>query len=171
MATDGEPPRQSDWALLRESQVSALELPNTGQAVIVDLGEADDIHPRNKQDVGARLALAARKVAYREDIIHTGPAYRGHEIDKSRVVLYFDHVGGGLVAGGHDEKVGGFAIAGPDRRFVWADARIEGDRVVVWSDRVAEPVAVRYGWANNPEHANLYNREGLPAAPFRTDSW
>ena len=164
-------PSESAWALLRESQSAALTLPNTGQAVAIDIGEAGDIHPRNKQDVGLRLALAARKVAYGQDIVHSGPAYRAHEVSDGRIVVSFDHAGGGLLARGQEKAVREFAIAGPDRRFVWANAEIQGDRVVVWSDRVSNPVAVRYAWGDNPEGANLYNREGLPASPFRTDRW
>jgi sialate O-acetylesterase len=167
MAPDAEPPAASNWAVLREAQSATLTLPHTGQAVIIDLGEADDIHPRNKQDVGERLARAARKVAYGEDLVHSGPTYRSYDVQDGRVIVSFDHVGGGLVARGGD--LGGFAVAGPDGRFVWADARIEGDRVVVWSDEVSEPVTVRYAWGNNPEDASLYNAEGLPADPFRTD--
>ena len=168
---DSVPPEQSTWATQRESMAAALALPNTGQAITIDVGDADDIHPRNKQDVGARLARVARKVAYRQSVVASGPAYRRHTVRESRVWVEFDNVAGGLVARGSDGSVGGFAIAGPDRRFVWARARIDGNRVVVWSDEVREPVAVRYAWADNPSTANLYNREGLPAAPFRTDTW
>lgn len=167
MAPDDEPPAESGWAVLRESQTATLALPNTGQAVIIDLGEADDIHPRNKQDVGKRLALLARKVAYGEELVHSGPVYRSHEIRDGRVEITFDHVGGGLVTRGADGVVGGFAVAGEDGRYVWADAVIEGDRVVVSSPQVPRPVSVRYAWGNNPVRANLYNQEGLPAAPFR----
>ena len=172
MAADAEPAERSAWATLRESQGAALRLPNTAQVVAIDLGEAGDIHPRNKQDVGARLALAARKVAYGHDVVHSGPVYRRHEVRDGRVVIEFDHVGGGLAVGRRGGgSLRGFAVAGADRRFVWADARIEGDRVVVRSDRVAEPVAVRYAWGDNPDAASLYNAAGLPAAPFRTDAW
>jgi len=165
-------PTESTWATMRESQGMALKLPGTAQVVTVDVGEALDVHPRNKQAVGRRLALAARGVAYGEGVVFSGPVLRGHEVNRSRVLLTFDHLGGGLIgkdsAGSH---LRGFAIAGADRRFVWANATIEGDHVVVWSAEVPEPVAVRYAWADNPEGANLYNREGLPASPFRTDSW
>ncbi len=165
-------PGDSDWAVLRESQSAALTLPKTAQAVIIDIGEADDIHPRNKQEVGRRLALAARGVAYGEEIVFSGPVYRSHVVRDGRVIIDFDHVGGGLVARGNAEgKLAEFAIAGADRHFVWAEAIIEDNRVVVWSDEVQEPVAVRYAWADNPDGANLYNAEDLPASPFRTDSW
>jgi len=165
-------PVDSAWARMRESQSSALTLPRTEQAVLIDVGEALDIHPRDKQAVGYRLALAARAVAYGEDIVGSGPTYRGHTLRGDRIEIAFDHVGEGLVA--RDPagvSLRGFAIAGADRQFVWANASIEGDRVIVWSPEVTAPVAVRYGWADNPAGANLYNRSGLPAAPFRTDSW
>lgn len=164
-----EQPSESGWALLREAQSAALELPNTGQAVAIDVGESDDIHPRNKQYVGRRLALAARKIAYGQDVVFSGPVYTGHTFREGRMVLAFDHIGRGLTARGGNLE--GFAIAGEDGRFVWANAEIKGDYVVVWSDAVARPVAVRYAWGNNPDKANLYNRNGLPASPFRTDSW
>ena len=168
---DSEPPAESPWALQRESMEAALTLPNTGQAITIDVGEAADIHPKNKQDVGRRLGLVGRRVAYREPVVSSGPTYRSHTIDGSRVTLTFDHVNGGLVTSAPSGEVGGFAIAGTDHKFVWARARIEGDHVVVSSDRVRQPVAVRYAWANDPPEPNLYNKAGLPAAPFRTDAW
>lgn len=168
---DSVPPPLSAWATQRESMTAALALPHTGHAVTYDIGDPNDIHPRNKQDVGARLALVARKVAYRQPVVASGPTYRRHTVRDGRVWVQFANVGGGLVARDANGKVGGFAIAGADHRLVWAEARIDGDRVVVWSDRVLSPVAVRYAWADNPSTANLYNREGLPAAPFRTDKW
>ncbi len=161
-------PGDSNWALLRESQSAALALPNVGQAITIDIGEADDIHPRNKQDVGLRLALAARRLSYGEDLAYSGPLYRDHVVEGDRAILSFDHAESGLVARGSSQP-GGFSIAGTDGQFVWADARIVDDTVVVSSDSVANPVAVRYAWADNPDRANLYNEEGLPAAPFRTD--
>lgn len=165
-------PTDSDWAVLRESQSTALALPATAQAVLLDAGEADDIHPRDKRTVGERLALAARAIAYGEDIVFSGPVYRSHEARAGALAIDFDHVGGGLMARrSTDGRVRGFAVAGADRRFHWAEARIEGNRVVVASEAVPRPVAVRYAWADNPEGADLYNREGLPAAPFRTDAW
>lgn len=165
-------PAESNWATMRESQSMALDLPSTAQVVIIDVGEALDVHPRDKQTVGNRLALAARSVAYGQDVVYSGPFLRSHEIKGSRVLLAFDHIGSGLTAmHPAGARLRGFAVAGADRRFVWANATIEGDRVVVWSTEVPEPIAVRYAWADNPEGANLYNREGLPASPFRTDSW
>ena len=159
-------PGESDWAVLRESQSAALALPEVGQAITIDIGNAEDIHPRNKQDVGLRLALAARRIAYGQYLVYSGPHYRDHRVENDRVIVAFDHVGSGLVARG--SQLGGFAIAGFDGRFVWADARIVGNTVVVSSASVKNPVAVRYAWADNPDRANLYNEEGLPAAPFRT---
>jgi sialate O-acetylesterase len=168
---DSVPPASAAWATQRESMTAALSLPKTGQAITIDLGEAANIHPKNKQDVGARLALVARKVAYGEPILASGPTYRAHAVHGDTIVVEFSDVGGGLVARAADGRVGGFSLAGADRKFAWADAKIVGSRVYVWSDRVKHPVAVRYAWANNPDRANLYNREELPAAPFRTDRW
>lgn len=167
---DPEPmPVESNWAELRESQSEALTLPKTGQAVIIDIGEAKDIHPRNKQDVGLRLALAAEHVIYGKNIVYSGPRYESMKIDGSRIVLTMSQVGGGLVARDKYGYLRGFAIAGADGRFVWAQASISGNQIIVSSSQVDHPVAVRYAWANNPDDANLYNAEGLPASPFRTD--
>ncbi len=168
MATRPEP-GDSAWAELREAQLMTLSLPNTGMAVIIDIGEATDIHPKNKQDVGKRLALWALAKTYDKPIAWSGPLYKSMKIRGNEVVLHFDCINGGLVAEG-GKPVKGFAIAGADRKFVWADARIEGDAVVVSSEKVAKPVAVRYAWADNPV-CNLYNGAGLPASPFRTDDW
>lgn len=163
-------PADDDWAELREAQLMALSLPNTGMAVTIDIGAADDIHPRNKQDVGQRLALAARKVAYGEDLVYSGPIYESMEIDGDTIRLTFSNVGGGLMKL-PDEELRGFAVAGEDQQFVWAEAKIAGkDEVAVASPKVNNPAAVRYGWASNPD-VNLYNEEGLPASPFRTDEW
>jgi sialate O-acetylesterase len=161
-------PADSAWAELRESQALALALPNTGMAVTIDIGEADDIHPKNKQDVGKRLALAARSVADGEHLLASGPALDGVVNEGPRLRVHFRNVGGGLVA--HGDRLVGFAVAGADRRFAWAEAKIDGDTVIVSSAEVLAPIAVRYAWADNPD-ANLYNREGLPAAPFRSDEW
>jgi len=165
-------PSESDWAELREAQLMTLSLPNTGMAVIIDIGEANDIHPKNKQDVGRRLALWTLAKNYGKKLEYCGPFYKSMVIEGSKIILHFDHFGGGLVAGGGPDQSGfkGFAIAGADRKFVWADAKIDVDTVVVSSDKITEPVAVRYAWADNPV-CNLYNQEGLPASPFRTDDW
>jgi len=165
-------PGPSDWAELREAQDMTLSLPLTGQAVIIDIGEANDIHPLNKEDVGLRLALQALRKNYTQDIVHEGPTYRSLKIEGNKAVISFDQTGSGLEAK-HDKYkyAKGFTIAGADRKFYWAQARIVGNTVEVYSPQVPRPVAVRYAWANNPDDANLYNREGLPAAPFRTDDW
>ena len=161
-------PGDSDWAELREAQTMTLSLPNTGMATIIDIGDAKDIHPTNKQDVGKRLARHALAKDYRKRVVYSGPSYKSHRVDGNEVTLSFEHVDGGLRAEGGE--LTGFAVAGADRKFVWASARIEGRKVVVSSPEVAEPVAVRYGWADNPA-CNLYNEAGLPAVPFRTDDW
>ena len=162
-------PSESAWAELREAQTMTLKVPNSGQAVIIDIGEANDIHPKNKQDVGKRLALWALAKDYGKDVVYSGPVYRSMEKKGKKIVLHFDHVGGGLVAKG-GEALKGFAIAGDDKEFVWADAKIAGDTVVVESPTVKAPAAVRYAWADNPV-CNLSNKAGLPACPFRTDDW
>ena len=182
-------PGESNWAELREAQSMTLKAPNTGQAVLIDIGEAGDIHPRNKKDVGERLARLALASDYGKSIPYSGPVYEGMKIEGGRVVLSFKHVEAGLIAqplptayivrssaketaplmrnspGGELE---GFAICGEDKKWIWADAKIDGTTVVVWSDKVPAPIAVRYAWADNPT-CNLANGAGLPASPFRTD--
>ena len=162
-------PVDDAWAELREAQLMALSLPNTGMAVTIDIGEADDIHPRNKQDVGKRLALNALHLVYGKDVDHSGPIYKSMAIEGGKIRLTFDHVGDGLIAK-DGEKLTGFAIAGVDKKFYWADAIIDGETLVASSSNVPEPVAVRYAWSTNPV-CNFYNKAGLPASPFRTDSW
>lgn len=162
-------PAHHPWPVLREAQTSALVLPKTGQAIAMDVGEADDIHPRDKQSVGKRLALNALAIVYQQHVQYSGPVLEKTEVAGSRIILTFTETADGLVA--PDNAPGGFAIAGEDREFVWAEARIEGPTVIVWSEDVPTPVAVRYAWGNNPENANLRNSAGLPAGPFRTDSW
>jgi sialate O-acetylesterase len=162
-------PGPSSWGELREAQVQMLKTKNTGLALAIDIGDAADIHPKNKQDVGYRLYLAARKVAYGEDLVYSGPMYRSMSRHGNKIVIKFNHVASGLVAKGGELKQ--FAIAGADQKFYWAKAVIDGKNVVVTSDKVEKPVAVRYAWAENPEGCNLYNSENLPASPFRTDKW
>jgi len=168
---DSVPVERPAWAALRESQAAALALPRTGQAVAIDLGEPDNIHPRNKQEVGRRLALVGRAVAYGQKVVYVGPTYRGSAVRGGRMAVAFAHADGGLVSRGQGGEVLGFTIAGADRHFVRARARIEGSRVVVWSDAVPHPLAVRYAWADYPLGARLYSGAGLPAMPFRTDRW
>jgi len=160
-------PSAGGWAFFRESQTKALDLPHTGMAVTIDIGDAINVHPRNKQDVGKRLALWACRDCYGDtDIAVCGPLYASNSIEGNRVRIRFTHVYGGLDAKGG--KLKGFAIAGDDKKFVWADAKIDGKTVVVWSDAIPTPAYVRYAWANNPE-CTLANAAGLPAVPFRTD--
>ncbi|HPD15291.1 MAG TPA: sialate O-acetylesterase [Planctomycetota bacterium] len=190
MAVDKEP-TDGGWAWLREAQDMTLALPKTGQACIIDVGEAKDIHPRNKQDVGKRLALAALAIEYGKELVYSGPRFDKMTIEGNKARIAFKHVGGGLVAKPLEDmkpngptldkrfgvdiadlrpksEVQGFAIAGEDLKFVWAEARIDGETVVVSSPKVEKPVAVRYAWGNNPI-CNLYNKADLPACPFRTD--
>ena len=155
----------SGWAALRDAQLRVSQMDeNVGLAVIIDIGEAADIHPKNKQDVGKRLGLWALATVYGRDVEYCGPIYRSMKVEDGKVRLSFDHVGGGLTARG-DGPLKGFAICGEDGQFVWAEAKIEGETVVVWSEQVAKPTAVRYAWADNPV-CNLYNEAGLPASPF-----
>lgn len=165
-----EEPVESTWAELREAQsLTAQSLGQTGIAVAIDIGEAGDIHPKNKQDVGKRLALAARAQTYGEQIPYSGPVYKSHKIEGNTIRLSFDHTDGGLNTP-NGAKLQGFTMAGTDHQFYWADAVIAGDEIIVSCPEVKFPVAVRYAWADNPI-CNLYNGAGLPASPFRTDSW
>lgn len=161
-------PSESGWAVLRQQQLNTLAVPNTAMAVAIDLGEWNDIHPDNKKDVGIRLALAARKLAYNENINYSGPLYQSTQIDGNKIIISFNHIGSGLITN-DGEELSEFAIAGADKKFVWAKAKIEGDKVIVWSDEVKEPMYVRYAWADNPVNPNLYNKEQLPASPFTTE--
>ncbi len=173
-------PSQADgWAYFRDAQRKALSIKNTGMAVAIDIGDAQDIHPKNKYDVGERLARWALVHQYGKSIECSGPLFRQMTIDGNRAVIEFDHVGQGLMVGrksGREpvaqaagESLSRFAIAGEDRKWYWAEATIEGDKVVCTHPEVARPVAVRYGFSMNPEGANLYNRDGLPASPFTTE--
>ena len=150
-------------------------------AVIIDIGEAGDIHPRNKQDVGARLASWALAKDYGKNIVYSGPLYKTHKVEGSKIRIEFDHAGSGLMAGKKNGlapteqdssgKLKRFAIAGADKKWYWADAVVDGNSVIVSSENVKEPVAVRYAFMMNPDGCNLYNKEGFPASPFRTDNW
>ena len=164
-------PGNSNWAELRESQLKTLSVKNTGMAVTIDIGEASDIHPKNKQDVGKRLMLSALKVAYDKDIVYSGPIYKSMQIEGEKAILSFDHIGSGLMVKSKHGYINEFEIAGADKKFYWAKAEVVGDKVIVYSNNVKKPVAVRFGWSNNPAELNLYNKEGLPASPFRTDDW
>jgi len=170
-----------DWAIGRESQAKALALPKTGMVTAVDIGAGADIHPRDKLDVGKRLALVARHVAYGEDLVYTGPTFDKATVEGNAIRVSFTHTGGGLIIGKApwtapnieptpDTSLVGFTISGADKKFVAADAKIDGNTVVLSSAQVAAPVAARYYW-DNLTQANLYNKEGLPAFPFRSDTW
>jgi sialate O-acetylesterase len=174
-------PSEGGWAYLREAQLMTLSLPNTGMAVTIDIGNGYDIHPKDKLDAGLRLARAARHVAYKQKLVYSGPIYDSMKVDGNKICLNFKDTGGGLqmsvppwTPNGKPKpeptELTGFAIAGAEQNWVWAKAKIVGNTVVVSSDQVPAPVAVRYGWASNPS-CNLYNKEGLPASPFRTDDW
>jgi sialate O-acetylesterase len=177
-----DPAGGDGWARIRDAQKQCLGIPNTGMAVIIDIGQANDIHPRNKQDVGARLALWALAKEYgRKDVVCSGPLYKAHKVEGNSIRIEFDDTGGALMVGRKngleptaedpEAKLTWFAIAGEDRKWHWADAKIDGETVVVSCPDVPNPVAVRYAYAMNPQGCNLYNRAGLPAAPFRTDDW
>ena len=168
MKKDTEP-QESRWAELREAQFRTLHLKNTGMAVTIDIGDAADIHPKNKQDVGKRLALIAEANTYHLPVVFSGPLYKNYTIEGNKIRIKFKYAENGLKT--NDGKaLTGFAIAGPDHKFQWATAVIDGNDVVVSSPDIKFPVAVRYGWANNPD-CNLYNAANLPASPFRTDDW
>ncbi|WP_235884340.1 sialate O-acetylesterase [Pedobacter hiemivivus] len=167
MKADAEP-GASAWAELRDAQSGALSLPNTGMAVAIDIGDATDIHPKNKRDVGKRLALIALAKNYGVKTLYTGPVYQSAKTEGNVIKLNFYATQGLKTSNGAELK--GFAIAGADQKFHWAKAEIKGNQVVVSSTEVLNPVAVRYAWANNPV-CNLVNGAGLPASPFRTDKW
>jgi len=180
---DRKTPEGGDgYAKVRDAQRQSLQIPNTGMAVIIDIGEARDIHPKNKQDVGKRLAAWALARDYGKAVLPSGPLYKSHKVQGKQVRVRFDYVGEGLIVGtkrgleptitdAKNTRLERFAIAGEDRKWHWAEARIDGDSVVVSSPEVPNPVAVRYAYSANPVGANLYNSAGLPASPFRTDNW
>src|SRR2546429_3799266 len=165
-----------DWSsdvcssdLLRDAQLwTAKTVRNTGLAVTIDVGDSKNLHPPRKAEIGGRLALWALGTTYGREIVYSGPIYESMKIAGNEVHIRFRFVGDGLEARG--EALKGFSIAGADRKFHWADARVEGNEVVVSGKEVSSPVAVRYAWAGSPE-GNLYNKNGLPASPFRTDDW
>lgn len=169
MALQTQPVEDADWPFLREAQLMTLALPNTAMVSVIDLGEAQNIHPPRKQEVGERLARAARALTYGEDIVYSGPLYDAMKIEGDKIKIIFKYSDNGLVAQG--DKLKGFAIAGKDRQWFWAEAKIDqSNTVIVHAPQLEAPVAVRYSWANNPV-GNLYNQAGLPASPFRTDNW
>lgn len=163
-------PTESNWAEMRDVQLqTTLSTTNCGIGINIDLGEWNDIHPGNKKPVGERLALQAMEIVYNEtDLVSSGPIYKSQRIEDNKIILTFDHIGSGLVSG-NAEELNHFSISGEDKNFIWAKASIQNNEVVVWCDEILNPKFVRYAWANNPDFANLYNREGLPASPFKTD--
>lgn len=159
------------WAELREAQLMALNQPNTGMAITIDLGDAKNIHPGDKQPVGERLAFLALHDIYGKDVVRSGPLYRSHEIRGDSVFIHFDESEDGLKLDIEQDQPNGFIIAGADGKFYPAQVKLVGDsQLVVWSEQVTKPEAVRYAWASNP-YISLFNKSGLPAAPFRTDHW
>nr|MDA3823329.1 9-O-acetylesterase [Bacteroidales bacterium] len=164
-------PGPSQWAELREAQSMTLSLPETGQAVIIDIGEADDIHPKNKHDVGNRLALAALHETYEKDVVYSGPVFKEMSVNGNDVILEFDPMGSEILVKDKYGYVKGFSIAGADKKFYWAKGTQKGNKIILMSEEVNIPVAVRYAWADNPDDANIFNSEGIPASPFRTDEW
>lgn len=164
-------PQSSNWAMLRESQNNALGLPYTAQAVIIDLGEAKNIHPENKKDVGYRLSLAAQAIAYGKSIAYRGPTYFSHKKEGSSIIIEYTPFTNKLMTKDGVTQVNEFALAGSDKKFYNAKAILKNNKVIVYSDEVPDPVAVRYAWSDNPSKVNLYDKEGLPAVPFRTDDW
>ncbi len=170
-ASNGTTEKGSTWAELREAQALTLSLPNTGMAVIIDIGNPTDIHPRNKQDVGKRLAAIATSKVYQQNNVYSGPMYKSMKIEGNTIRLTFIETGSGLMVKDKYGYVKGFEIADSDQKFKFAKAWIEGNDVLVSADGISNPAAVRYGWADNPEDVNLYNKEGFPASPFRTDTW
>jgi sialate O-acetylesterase len=162
-------PSESSWAELREAQLFALKkVPGTGLAVTIDVGDPKDVHPHRKAEVGERLALWALGSTYHKPIVYSGPLYESMTVEGNKIRIRFRHIGSGLKTQGGALR--GFAIAGADRKFYWADGVIDGDSIIVSNPNVAAPLAVRYAWGDSPE-CNLFNWEGLPASPFRTDEW
>jgi sialate O-acetylesterase len=162
-------PSEGAWATLRNQQLKTLSVPNTSMTVTIGLGEKNDIHPLRKKEVGQRLALAAEKLAYGDKkVVASGPVYQSMSVKGNKVELSFSECGSGLkTCDGKELKH--FAISGADGKYVWAQAKISEKKVIVWNDAIPNPVSVRYAWADNPEGANLYNQEGLPASPFTTE--
>lgn len=165
-------PNESNWAELREAQAMALNLPNTSMVTAIDIGEAKDIHPKNKLEVGNRLGMAAMKTAYHlESIVSSGPAFKEMRIESDQIIIRYDHVGSGLKTKDKYGYIRGFQVAGADRIYHWAQAFIQGDNVIVKCAKVSHPMAIRYAWASNPGQLDLYNKEGFPAVPFRSDTF
>jgi sialate O-acetylesterase len=170
-SADDNSNKGSDWAELREAQAMTLSLSNTGMAVTTDIGNPTDIHPKNKQDVGIRLADIALHDVYKQPGEYMGPMYKSMKTEGNKIVLTFTHTGSGLMAKENNANLNGFEIAGADKKFYAAKAVISGDKIIVSADGISQPAAVRYNWANDASAGNLYNKEQFPGTPFRTDSW
>ncbi|HSZ33511.1 MAG TPA: sialate O-acetylesterase [Puia sp.] len=170
-AENGDSEHGSTWAELREAQTKTLSLPATGMSVTVDIGESNDIHPKNKQDVGLRLSAIALSNVYGQLMEYSGPVYNSMVIQGSKIVLNFDHAKNGFLVKDKYGYIKGFEIAGADHHFHFAKAFLEDKRVVVYASEISDPQSVRYAWADDAGDANLYNQEGFPAVPFRTDKW
>lgn len=167
----GNSKKGSKWAELREAQTETLKLLNTGMAVTTDIGNAKDIHPTNKQDVGKRLAAIALNNVYGKKMVYSGPTFKSQEIKGNQIILTFDNIGSGLIPLDSNGILKGFEIAGADKVFYLAKAIIKNNKVIVYSENVPNPVAVHYGWADDDTEINLFNKEKFPASPFRTDYW
>ncbi len=170
-ADNGNSAKGSTWAELREAQTMTLSLPNTGMAVTTDIGNETDIHPKDKQDVGKRLAAIALHNVYEKNIVFSGPMYQSMQTNGNKIILSFTSAGSGLMVKDKYGYLKGFEVAGADKQFHYAKASIDGDKVIVYNDSVNAPVAVRYNWADYADDGNLFNKEGFPAVPFRTDTW
>jgi sialate O-acetylesterase len=168
---NNEEGKGSSWAELREAQAMTLSLPNTGMAVTTDIGNAKDIHPVDKEDVGQRLAAIALNNLYGQKREYSGPVYQSMQKEGNKIILTFTHIGGGLTVHNQGDSLKGFTIAGDDHQFHYAQAKIEGNKVIVWLDGVTAPVALRYNWSDDAGSGNLFNKDGFPAPPFRTDQW
>lgn len=170
--TTGDEPRDTDWARLRDAQTQTLSLPKTSQVSIIDIGDPNDIHPRNKQDVGFRLALTALNKDYgMTDLEYSGPTYKSMNKEGNKIIITFDHAQSGFISKDKNGYFRGFSIAGADKKFVWAKAfPIGNNKIEVYSDSITDPVAIRYNWDDNPD-GTIFNGKGLPMAPFRTDNW
>jgi len=169
--TNGNSNNGSMWAELREAQTETLQLPNTGMCVTTDIGDPNDIHPKNKQDVGKRLAAIALSKTYKKNIVYSGPTYKSMEIQENKIIVSFENIGSGLSTPDKYGYVKGFEIAGDDQIFYYAKAKIVDNKVVIYHENVKNPVAIHFGWADDASDNNLYNKERFPAAPFRTDNW
>ena len=167
---DMEEPADYEWAELRDAQTKTLELPNTGMAVAIDIGDPNDIHPRNKQDVGKRLALAALGIAYDQDLVYSGPKFESATVEGDKIRVKFTHTGSGLTIKDRYGYIRGFAIAGADKKFMWAQGYLDGNDIILYNEKIKSPTEVRYNWSNNPD-GNVYNKEGLPAIPFKSDHY